>query len=61
MFVWFYRITTDLRDDRGAALVEWSLLVVVIALVALLGVTAAGQTVSETYGDIANELVNAGS
>ena len=48
------------QSDRGAALVEWGLLVVLIAVVALVAVQAAGNTVSETYSEIASEVVNAG-
>ena len=45
-----------LTNDRGAALVEWGLLVVLIAIVALLAVTIAGNEVSETYSEIASAL-----
>ncbi len=51
----------SLKDDRGAALVEWGLLVVLIAVVAMVAVTAAGTTVSGTYSEISSNLQAAGS
>ncbi len=45
-----------LNSERGAALAEWGLLVVLIAVVALVTVTMAGDQVSETYSYIADEL-----
>ena len=50
-----------LDDDRGAALVEWGLLVTLIAIVALVAVSLAGTELSETFSEIATELVKAGS
>jgi len=41
-------------DDRGASMVEYSLLVVLIAIVALVAVTLAGTELSETYSEIAS-------
>jgi Flp pilus assembly pilin Flp len=57
----FVRFVESLRDDDGAALVEWGLLVVLIAVVALVAVSAGGLTVSETYSEISSNLVNASS
>lgn len=58
------RVTSWIRaraqDERGAALVEWGLLVVLIAVVALVAVQAAGNTVSGTYSEIASQVANAG-
>ena len=42
--------------DRGAALAEWGLLVVLIAIVALVAVTIAGSELSGTYSEIASAL-----
>lgn len=44
------------RDDRGASMVEYALLVVLIALVALVAVQLAGNSLSSTYGDIASTV-----
>lgn len=50
------------RDgERGAALAEWGLLVVLIAVVALIAVSFTGQQVSGEYGDIATTLTNVGA
>ena len=57
---WSNRLVGWWCDDRGAALVEWGLLVVLIAIVALIAVTAAGTSVSETYSEISSNLQTAG-
>ena len=50
-----------LTDDRGASMVEYSLLVILIAIVALAGVALAGTELSETYSEISSGLDSAGS
>ncbi|NOY55076.1 MAG: Flp family type IVb pilin [Actinobacteria bacterium] len=45
-----------LRDDRGASMVEYALLVVLIAIVALVAVKFAGGQVSKTFSDIGSAL-----
>lgn len=47
--------------DKGASMVEYSLLVVLIAIIAFLAVQTFGDTLSGTYGTIADELVQAGN
>ena len=47
--------------DRGASMVEYALLVVLIAIVALVAVQFAGTELSETYSDINSGLEWAGS
>jgi Flp pilus assembly pilin Flp len=42
--------------ERGAALAEWGLLVVLIAVVAMLALTLAGEEVSSMYSDIASSI-----
>jgi len=42
--------------ERGAALAEWGLLVVLIAVVAILALTIAGEEVSGMYSDIASSI-----
>ena len=44
--------------ERGTALLEWSLLVVLIAIVALVGVTLGGEEVSGQYSNIASSLAS---
>jgi pilus assembly protein Flp/PilA len=48
-------------EDRGASMVEYALLVTLIAIVALVAVRLAGTTLSSTYGAIASEVAGAGS
>ena len=43
-------------SERGAALTEWALLVVLIAVVAILALTLAGEEVSSMYSDIASSI-----
>ena len=50
------RFRKFLLDDRGASMVEYALLVVLIAIVALVAVQLAGSTLSGTYSDIAGDL-----
>lgn len=50
-----------LRDEAGANLAEYGLLVVLIAVVAMTAVTVVGGEVSSDYSEIGSELVNAGT
>ena len=45
-----------IKDEKGASMVEYALLVVLIAIVALVAVTLAGTEVSETFSEIASGL-----
>jgi len=45
-----------IKDDRGASMVEYALLVVLIAIVALLAVKFAGTKVSSTFSKIGSGL-----
>ena len=47
-------------DDRGASLVEYALLVALIALVCIAAITSLGSTVSEQFSEIDSGLVNGG-
>ncbi len=60
MLGWMYRVQRAMRDDKGAALAEWGLLVVLIAIVALVGVQLAGTELSGTYSEIASNLEASG-
>lgn len=46
-------------SDRGASMVEYALLVILVAILALVAVRFAGAELSETYSDIAVEVGNA--
>ena len=45
-----------IRDDHGAALVEYAILVALIAVVAIFFVTSLGSKVSVKFSDIAGSL-----
>ncbi|CAN5787811.1 hypothetical protein BH18ACT6_BH18ACT6_13390 [soil metagenome] len=49
------------QDERGASMVEYALLVVLIALAAFLAVQYFGDSLSTTYSNIATEVSNAGA
>ena len=45
--------------DRGASLVEYALLIVLIALAGFIAVQVAGGTLSDTYHNISDNLTQA--
>lgn len=45
-------------EDKGASMVEYALLVVLIAIIALVAIRLAGNQVSNTFSTIANSLAN---
>ncbi len=47
-------------NEDGAALVEYALLVALIAIVCILGVTALGDKVNNKFTETTTELENAG-
>lgn len=56
MLALWTKIVTWLEDEKGASMVEYALLVVLIAIVALIAVRLAGSEVSQTFSDIASGL-----
>ena len=51
------KLTSWLHDEeRGASMVEYALLVVLIAIIALVAIRLAGQEVSRTFSTIADSL-----
>ncbi|MEX2280649.1 MAG: Flp family type IVb pilin [Acidimicrobiia bacterium] len=48
------------KDERGASMVEYALLVVLIAIIAIVAISLAGNQVSEAFSDIASGLGAAG-
>lgn len=48
-------------EERGASMVEYALLVALIAMVALIAVRVAGTELSTTYSEIASQVGEAGS
>jgi Flp pilus assembly pilin Flp len=58
----FYKIIYFLtREEKGASMVEYALLVVMIAIAALVAVAIGGNELSETYSEISSGLVEAGN
>lgn len=45
-------------EERGASMVEYALLVVLIAIIALVAVRLAGEAVSDTFQTVADTLGN---
>jgi pilus assembly protein Flp/PilA len=56
MLALWTKITSWMREEKGASMVEYALLVVLIAIVALVAVQIAGTEVSETFSEIASGL-----
>ena len=54
MLTLWAKVTSWMQEEKGASMVEYSLLVVLIALVALVAVSLAGNELSETYSEIAS-------
>jgi Flp pilus assembly pilin Flp len=47
-----------MKEEKGASMVEYALLVVLIAIIALVAVRLAGTEVSQTFSDIGSGLQN---
>ena len=43
-------------EETGASMVEYALLVVLIAIIAIVAITLAGEEISSTFSDIASSL-----
>ena len=56
MLALWTKVTTWMTDEKGASMVEYALLVVLIAIVALVAVSIAGDEVSETFSEVASGL-----
>lgn len=59
MLALWTKVTSWMQDEEGASMVEYALLVVLIAIIALVAVRLAGEQVSSTFDTIATELQNA--
>lgn len=51
-------IKANVKTERGASMVEYALLVILIAIIALVGVRIAGQQVSVAFSTVADGLTN---
>lgn len=56
MLALWTKVNAWLKDEKGASMVEYALLVVLIAIVALIAVSLAGSQVSETFSEIGSSL-----
>ena len=50
------KATTWMKEEKGASMVEYALLVVLIAIVALVAISLAGDAVSETFSEVGSAL-----
>jgi pilus assembly protein Flp/PilA len=56
MLALWTKVTSWIQSEKGASMVEYALLVVLIAIVALVAVQIAGQEVSETFSEVQSGL-----
>ena len=56
MLALWTKVNSWMREDKGASMVEYALLVVLIAIVALVAVRLAGTQVSTTFSEIGSGL-----
>ncbi|MGH8870848.1 MAG: Flp family type IVb pilin [Acidimicrobiia bacterium] len=56
MLALWTKVTSWMQEEKGASMVEYALLVVLIAIVALVAVQIAGDEVSETFSEISSGL-----
>ena len=59
MLALWTKVTGWIQSEKGASMVEYALLVVLIAIVALVAVQLAGTEVSNTFSEVASGLQNA--
>jgi pilus assembly protein Flp/PilA len=60
MLALWNKVTSWIQSEKGASMVEYALLVVLIAIVALVAVQIAGTEVSETFSEVASGLAGSG-
>jgi len=53
---WIMSRFSEPDDDRGASLIEYALLLSLIAMVVIAAVTALGETTSTSFSDAASRL-----
>ena len=59
MLALWTKLTAWARDEKGASMVEYALLVVLIAIIALVAISLAGQNVSKAFSTVAGSLAAA--
>jgi Flp pilus assembly pilin Flp len=57
--LWTKALAFFTDEDRGASMVEYALLVVLIAIIALVAIRLAGKEVSNTFTKISDSLQSA--
>ena len=57
---WQYLQARFGRDDRGASLVEYVLLVALIAVMAIVAMTFLGNSASDKFNDVGSSISSAG-
>jgi Flp pilus assembly pilin Flp len=58
MLALWSKLVTWYHSEKGASMVEYALLVVLIAIIALVAVRLAGQAVSNTFNSVGQTLNN---
>ncbi len=58
MFALWAKLTAWTKEEKGASMVEYALLVVLIAIIAIVAVSVAGRQVSTAFSTIATTLSN---
>lgn len=58
MIALWTKVTTWMKEDEGASMVEYALLVVLIAIIALVAIRLAGTEVSTTFSEVGSSLAN---
>jgi len=53
----FAKVEKWIKDQRGASMVEYALLIILIAIIAFVAVSVAGQNVSKAFSTVADGLV----
>ncbi len=56
MLALWTKVTSWIQEEKGASMVEYALLVVLIAIIALVAIRLAGNQVSSTFDTIATTL-----
>jgi pilus assembly protein Flp/PilA len=56
MLALWNKVVSWVQEEKGASMVEYALLVVLIAIVALVAVQLAGNEVSSTFSEIGSGL-----
>ena len=56
MLALWTKLTTWVKEEKGASMVEYALLVVLIAIIAIVAISIAGKNVSKAFSTIAGSL-----